>query len=61
MNLIAPPGAFITGESLTNTNNSTNIRKNSKSFLEMPIASRKNCLKKKTREEKSRDTVTLFL
>jgi hypothetical protein len=39
-----------------NTNNSTNIRKNSKSFLGMPIETRRSCLMKKTGHKKSRDT-----
>jgi hypothetical protein len=30
-------GVFITGESIMNMNNSTNIRKKPKSFLDMPI------------------------
>jgi hypothetical protein len=55
------PGVFITGESITNTNNSTNIRKNSKSFLGMPFGTRRSCLMKKTGDEKSRDTVPLKL
>jgi hypothetical protein len=46
-------------ESITNTNNSTNIRTNSKSFLGMPIGNRKNWVMKKTGEEKTRDTVPL--
>jgi hypothetical protein len=53
------PDVFITGESITNTNNSTNIQKNSKSVLGMPIGTRRRCLMKKTRPEKSRDTVPL--
>jgi hypothetical protein len=53
------PGVFIAGESITNTNNSTNIRKNSKSFLGMPIGTSRSCLMKKTGHEKSRDTVPL--
>jgi hypothetical protein len=53
------PGVFIAGESITNTNNSTNIRKNSKSVLGMPIGTRRRCLMKKTGHEKSRDTVPL--
>ncbi len=55
------PGGFITGESITNTNNSTNIRKNSKLFLCMPIGTRSSCMIKKTGDEKSRDTVPLVL
>jgi hypothetical protein len=31
------PGVFITGESITKTNNSMNIRKKSKSFLDVPV------------------------
>ncbi len=53
------PGVFITGESITNTNNSTNILKKSKSFLGLPIGTRRSCLMKKTGHEKSRDTVPL--
>ncbi len=53
------PGVFITGESITNMNNSTNIRKNSKSVLGMPIGTRRRCLMEKTEHEKSRDTVPL--
>ncbi len=53
------PGVFIAGESITNTNKSTNIRKNSKSFLGMPIGTRRSCLLKKTVHEKSRETVPL--
>jgi hypothetical protein len=37
----------------------TNIRKNSKSFLGMPIGTRRSCLMEKTGDEKSRDTVPL--
>jgi hypothetical protein len=40
-----------------NTNNSMNIRKNLKSFLGMPIRTRRSCLMKKTGHEKSRGTV----
>jgi hypothetical protein len=43
-----------------NKNNSTNIRKNSKSFLGMHIGTRRSCLKKKTRHEKFCDTVPLL-
>jgi hypothetical protein len=53
------PGVFITGESITNTNNSTNILKKSKLFLGLPIGTRRSCLIKKTGHEKSRDTVPL--
>jgi hypothetical protein len=53
------PGRFITGESITNTNNSTNILKNSKLFLCMPIETSRSCMIKNTGEEKSHDTVPL--
>jgi hypothetical protein len=53
------PGVFITGESITHMNNSTNIRKNTKSFLGMPIGTRRSCMMIKTGGEKSRDTVPL--
>jgi hypothetical protein len=53
------PGVLIAGKSITNSNNSTNIRKNSKSFLDVPIGTRRSCLQKKTGDEKSRDTVRL--
>jgi hypothetical protein len=46
-------------ESITNTNNSTNIRYNSKSFLDAPIGTRGSCLMKKAGEERSRGTVPL--
>jgi hypothetical protein len=55
------PGVFITGESTTNTNNSTNILKKLKSFLDLPIGTRRSCLMKKNRHEKSRDTVPLSI
>ncbi len=54
-------GVFIAGELITNTKNSTNIRKNSKSFLGMPIGTRRSCSMKKTGQEKFRDTVPLLL
>jgi hypothetical protein len=54
------PGVFITRESITNTNNSTNIRKYSKSFLGLPTGTRRSCLMEYTGEEKSRDTVPLY-
>ncbi len=54
------PGVFIAGESITNTNNSTNIRKNSKSVLGMSIGTRRRCLVKKTGHEKSHGTVPLM-
>jgi hypothetical protein len=52
-------GVFITRKSITNTSNFTNIGTNSKSFLDVPIGTRRSCLTKKTRNEKSRDTVPL--
>ncbi len=52
------PDVFIVRESITNTNNSTNIRKNLKSFLGMPIGTRRSCLMKKPDEK---NLVTLFL
>jgi hypothetical protein len=52
------PGVFITGESITNTNNFMNIRKNSKSLLDVPTGTRRSCLKKKT---ETNNLVTLFL
>jgi hypothetical protein len=54
-------GVFITGELITNKNNSTNIRKNSKSFLHVPIGPRKVVGRRKHGYEKSRDTVPLSL
>jgi hypothetical protein len=43
-----------------NTNNTTNIRKTSKPFLDVPIETRRSCLMKKTSDtKKSRDTVPL--
>ncbi len=46
-----------------NANNSTDILKNSKSFLGLSIGTRRSCLMKKTGHKISRDTVplTLFL
>jgi hypothetical protein len=55
------PGGEYTGESITNTNNSTNICLDSKSFLGMPIGTRRSCLMKKTGGQKSRDTVPLSM
>jgi hypothetical protein len=55
------PGVFITRGSITNMNNSPNIRKNSKSLLGMPIGTRRNCLMKKTGDEKYCDTVPLTM
>jgi hypothetical protein len=52
-------GVFIISESIMNTNTFTNIRKNSNSFLNVPIGTRRSSLKEKARDEKSRDTVPL--
>ncbi len=54
-------GSEYTGgrESITNSNNSSNIRKNSKSFLGVSNGTRRRCLMKKTRVKKSRDTIPL--
>ncbi len=41
------PGSEYTRESITNSNNSSNIRKNSKSFLGMSNGARRRCLMKK--------------
>jgi hypothetical protein len=53
-------GVFITAESITNTNNPTNNRKNLKLFLGMPFGTRRSCLMKKNGDEKSHDTVPLM-
>jgi hypothetical protein len=53
------PGSEYTRESITNSNNSSNIRKNSKSFLGVSNGTRRRCLMKKTGVKKSRDTVPL--
>ncbi len=53
------PGSEYTGESITNSNNASNIRKNSKSFLGVSNGTRRRCLMKKTSVNKSRDTVPL--
>ncbi len=53
------PGSEYTRESITNTNNSSNIRKNLKSFLGVSNGTRRRCLMKKTRVKKSRDTIPL--
>ncbi len=53
------PGVFIAGESIMNTNNFTNIRKNLKSVLDMPNGTSRRCLMKKTEHKKFRDTVPL--
>jgi hypothetical protein len=55
------PGSEYTGESITNSNNFSNIRKNSKSFLGVSNGTRRRCLMKKTRGKKSRDTIPLSL
>ncbi len=52
-------GSEYTGESITNSNNSSNIRKNSKTLLGVSNGTRRRCLMKKTRVKKSRDTVPL--
>ncbi len=51
------PGVFITGESITNTHNLSNIRKKSKPFQVLSNWTRRNCLKLKIRDEKSRCNV----
>ncbi len=51
------PGDEYTGELITNSNNSLNIRKNLKSFLGVFNGTRRRCLMKKTRVKKSCDTV----
>jgi hypothetical protein len=43
---------------MTKTNNSSNIRKNSKSFLDVSNGTRRKFSMKKNRVKKSRDTVT---
>jgi hypothetical protein len=53
------PRVYITGESITNTNNFMNIRKNYKSFWTCLLGPGEVFLKKKTGDEKSRDTVPL--
>jgi hypothetical protein len=55
------PGSEYTGESITNLNNSSNIRTNSKSFLGVSNGTKRRCLMKKNRVKKSRDTVPLKL
>ncbi len=52
-------GCEYTVELITNSNNSSNIRKNSKSFLGVSNGTRRKCLMIKTRVKKSRDTVPL--
>ncbi len=54
------PGIFITGESITNTNNYLMIiKKKLKSFLDVLIGTRRSCLKKKL-EMKNFVTLSLF-
>jgi hypothetical protein len=53
------PVVKYTGESITNLNNSSNIRKNLKSCLSVFNGTRRSCLMKKNRVKKSRDTVPL--
>jgi hypothetical protein len=45
------PGSEYTGESITNSNNSSNIRKNAKSCLAMFNGTRRSCLMKKTSQK----------
>jgi hypothetical protein len=53
------PGEFISGELITNTNNSMNIQKNSISFLDVPIGPGEvHSLKKKP---KTKNLVELVL
>jgi hypothetical protein len=52
-------GVVDTGEAPEKSNISANIKKKSKSFLGLLIGTRRSCLKKKTRGEKSRGTVPL--
>jgi hypothetical protein len=56
--LIDFPGVFITRESTTNMKNTTNIRKKSKWFLDMPIWTRRSCLKQET---ETKNLVTMSL
>jgi hypothetical protein len=53
-------GVFFTGESIMNTNNYKNIFFLIKHFLDVPIGTRKSCLRKKTGDEQSSDTVPLM-
>ncbi len=55
------PCSEYTGELITNSNNCSNIRNNSKSCLDVSNGTRRRCLMKKTRVTKSRDTVPLKL
>jgi hypothetical protein len=48
-----------TGKTPEKSNISANIRKNSKSLLDLSTGARRSCLKKKTRDEKSGGTVPL--
>jgi hypothetical protein len=52
------PGSEYTRVSITNSNNSSNIQKNSKSFLGVSNGTRRRCLMKKTRVK---NLVTLSL
>ncbi len=54
------PGVFISGESITNMNNSTNIQTNSKLFLGMPIGTRRSCFMKKKQGMKNLVTLSLW-
>ncbi len=54
------PDSEYTGESITNSNNSSNIQKNSKSFLGVFNGTRRRCLMKENHSKKSRDTVPLM-
>ncbi len=53
------PGSEYTGVLIINSNNSSNILKNLKSFLDVYNGTRRRGLMKKTRVKKSRDTVPL--
>jgi hypothetical protein len=53
------PGTEYTRESITNSNNSSNIRKNLKFFLGVYNGNRRRCLMEKNIVKKSRDTVPL--
>jgi hypothetical protein len=52
-------GVNVTGDAPEKSNISANIRKKSKSLLGLSTEARRNCLKKKTRGEKSGGTVPL--
>jgi hypothetical protein len=54
-------GGEYTEEPIMNTNNSLNIQRNSKFFLDVSNVTRRSCLlKKKKQSKKSRDTVSLI-